>query len=410
MTRRQAVLRGVCVLAAAVMVAACGSSSSSGNSANSSGSSSQTIKVGLICTCSGAGGFGAFLVPDEEVYEAWANHVNAAGGIAGHRVQVITEDDAGNPGTSLSDAQSLISQHVDAIADVSDLDQTWASAVQSAGIPVVGVLTDEMTFGTNPDFYPEGQTQLSSIYAILATAKRAGDTNLANVYCAEAAICAQSVPAFKSTGQKIGLPVPYNAEVSATAPSYAAQCLAAKQQGIKGMFIGESSAIFIRIANDCQAQGYNPTFLQEGGAFSMNEASTPSLKDALWMEFPGYPLFGNNPQAKVADAAIEQYYPGLLEKTSLFEQLAFMAWSSGLLLQDAVKGGGLTAGTAPSPKEIVTGLDSLHGDTLQGLAPPLTFSSGKPTNPNCWFTARVQDGKPTLLDNGQTTCQSGSSS
>ena len=83
------------------------------------------IKVGMLCTCSGAGGFGADILPAKDVYQAWVNTVNAAGGIEGHQVQLIVKDDAGNPGTAVTNAQALINQHVTAIADVSILDQAF---------------------------------------------------------------------------------------------------------------------------------------------------------------------------------------------------------------------------------------------------------------------------------------------
>ena len=49
------------------------------------------IKVGFICSCSGSV-FGAFNVPAEDEYKAWASTVNASGGINGHPVQVIYKD------------------------------------------------------------------------------------------------------------------------------------------------------------------------------------------------------------------------------------------------------------------------------------------------------------------------------
>jgi ABC-type branched-subunit amino acid transport system substrate-binding protein len=47
---------------------------------------------------------GAILLPEAEVYKAWVNTVNASGGINGHQIHLITEDDASNPGTSASEA------------------------------------------------------------------------------------------------------------------------------------------------------------------------------------------------------------------------------------------------------------------------------------------------------------------
>lgn len=400
----------------ALVLAACSSSSKSTTSPTSvpspgSAASGSPIKVGVICYCSSSsGGLGAVFAPGLDVYKAWADTVNSSGGIAGHPVQLVVEDDGGNPSTSLNDAQTLISDHVVAIADMTTVDQSWASAVQSANIPVVGVLTYEQSFGTNPDFYPEAQTNDSAIYAVVSTAKTAGASSLANVYCAEAPACAQSVPAFESTGKKLGVPVTYNAEISATAPNYTAQCLAAQQDHVGAVFIGEPATITAKFANSCTQQGYKPLYVTEGAGFGMNVAAANGLKDSLWTEFPTLPFFASSPAVQEAKSAMDKKYAGVWENPTLFSQQDFMSWASGMLLVDAIKAGGLTQGGTATAAEVTKGLDSLHGDTVGGLTPPLTFTAGKPHTVDCWFTARVQNGTPSLVDNGKLSCESGSSS
>ncbi len=346
-------------------------------------------------------------MPAEDEYKAWASTVNASGGIGGHPVQVIYKDDANNPGLSLTDIQALISDHVVAIADTSNFDEAWAKTVQAANIPVVGGYSSNIPFGTNPDFYPVGQTNDSAIYAVINTVKSAGATNLANVYCAESPICAESVPAFKATGQQLGVPVVYNAEISGTAPNYTAQCVAADQKGVKSVFIGDASAIIVRVATDCSQQNFLPIYVQEMGGFGLNEAAAPGLKNALWLESPAIPFVATTPAVQAANAAMDKSYPGVRENKNLFVEDAFTLWISGALLEDAVKAGGLTAGATPTAAEVTTGLASLKGDTVDGMSPPLTFTPGKPHAVDCWFTARVQGGVTSVQNNGQVTCEHG---
>lgn len=406
MAATKKLLSVVGAMSIAILLVACGSgSSNSGSSTGSTSAGHAPIKVGVICSCSGGAGLGATIMPGEQLYKAWANTVNASGGISGHPIQLVTDDDGTNPSTGLSDARTLVSDHVVAVADLSVVDQAFAPVLQAANIPVVGVITYETPFGTNPDFFPEAQTNDSAIYAVLKTAKAAGATNLANVYCAEAPVCAQSVPAFKETGTKLGVPVPYNAEISATAPSYTAQCLAAEQQHVKSVFIGEPEPLVIRVAGDCTGQNYNPIYVTEGSGFGMNMASAPGLKQGLWTEFPALPFFASGPQVQAANAAMDKYYPGVRTNGSIFLEQDFLAWTSGMLLEDALKGGGLTPSAAPTAAEVLKGLYSLKGDTLGGLTSALTFSPGKPNTVDCWFTTRIENGTPTLLDNGQTSCQ-----
>ncbi len=398
------------VAAIALLLGACGSSSKPPASSPTSGGSPSSaasgtpIKVGLICSCSGSP-FGVFNVPAEDEYKAWADSVNAAGGINGHPVQLIVKDDANSPGTSVTDIQALISAQVVAIADTSNFDSAWASTVASANIPVVGGYSSGPPFSTSPDFYAEGQTNGSAIYAVLSTAKAAGATNLANIYCAESPICAQSVPAFTATGQQLGLPVVYNAEISATAPNYTAQCVAAQQKGVKSVFIGDASAIIVRVATDCAQQGYTPIYVQEAGGMSLSEASAPGLKSTLQLESPTLPFFATTSAVQASNAAMDKYFPGVRENNNVFTQDAFTLWISGKLLQDAIKAGGLTASGTPSAAEVTTGLQSLNGDTVGGLTSPLTFPAGQAHNVNCWFTARVSGGTATATNNNQPTCQ-----
>ena len=58
------------------------------------------IIVGLVCSCTGP--YASSLVGDEATYKAWASATNAAGGINGHKVDVIFSDDLSNPGVSLT--------------------------------------------------------------------------------------------------------------------------------------------------------------------------------------------------------------------------------------------------------------------------------------------------------------------
>ncbi len=174
---------------------------------------------------------------------------------------------------------------------------------------------------------------------------------MAFIYCAEAPVCAQSVPTFVSAGKQTGLPVNYTTAISATAPNYTAQCLAAKQKGVTALAIGEAAPILIRVSGDCNQQGDGPVYVSEGAGFALSETKSPGLKS-----------------------------------------------------------GGLSPGETPSSAEIITGLDSLKGDDLQGMAPPLTCTAGKATSVDCWFTGRIQDGSPELENNGQVSCDNSASS
>lgn len=406
----------IAAVALVVGVGACGSSSQSSTpttqGSTSQGSTSQgsqaaaasPVKVGMICTCTGQ--LSTDSAPMANVYRSWVNTVNGSGGIDGHPIDLTVADDAGAPGQSISAAQSLISKHVDAIVDNTTLDSAWESQVKAAGIPVIGMNLSDEVFNTDSDFYPDGQTTDAAVYSIVSTAKAAGATNIGVIYCAEAPTCEQLVPLVKSAAKQVGLPVVYSASISATAPDYTAQCVAAKSDHVTALALFDVSAPNIRFGTNCHQQSYDPIYVTEGFGYSDDQGQAPGLRQNLWSEYSTLPYWVNTAQVQAMDAAVDKYYPGIRNNTATWSQGVSSSWASGILLEDAVKAGGLTATATPSSSEIVSGLNALHGDDLQGWSPaPLTFTSGQDHSVDCWFTSHMQNGKPALANGSKPTCE-----
>lgn len=359
----------------------------------------------MICSCTGP--FGSDIADAGNVTRAWAQSVNASGGIDGHPIQLTVDDDGGNPGTSTTDLHALLSANVDLILDETPLDAAWATDASSAKVPVVGGNFSSEPFYTNPDFYPSGQTNDSIAYSVAATAQAAGAKTIAQLYCAEAPQCQQSVPLIKSAGQKLGVADVYNASISMTAPNYTAQCVAAQQAHAQALFIGDSPQAIARVGHDCTQQGYMPTYVTEGTGFGPPQETAPGLKDNLWQPFPVLPYFVDSPAVSAMNTVLDKYYPGM-RTGSNWSEYAVQAWTGGLLIEAAVKASGIGSSGTPSPAEITNGLNSLKGETLDGWSPPLTFTAGKPHPVDCWYTGRVQNSTASLANNGKLTCESGS--
>ncbi len=385
-------------------------SSASTTSGSATGAAPQAsgapIRVGFMCSCSGP--FGGDAVTSEDVFKAWADSANASGGIAGHPLQVTYEDDGSVPGTSASDAATLVSDKVDVIVDDTVLDDSWASTVKPSNIPVICIVIGTPCY-TNSDFYAAGQTGDSSASAAVSVAKEAGATNLGFLYCAEAPTCAQTASIVQGAGQQLGVPLVFKGSIAITAPNYTAQCLAAEQAHVSALFIADIQQPLERVGEDCARQNYNPIYVTEGTGFGMGQASSPGIEKNLWSEYSNLPFWVNTPAVQAMNAALDKYYPGLRTNTNLFSETSAESWPAGLLLADAVKGGNLSASGTPSSAEIVAGLESLHGDTLDGWSPPLTFAAGQPHSIDCWFVGHVSNGTPSLADNGKATCKSSSS-
>src|SRR5262249_40779792 len=86
------------------------SSTGSGSGRAATGTPS---KVGIMCSCTGAARVAEPLVTNG--YHAWAQATNDAGGINGHPIQLITEDDQATPGLAVTKAHELVSEGVVAV-------------------------------------------------------------------------------------------------------------------------------------------------------------------------------------------------------------------------------------------------------------------------------------------------------
>jgi branched-chain amino acid transport system substrate-binding protein len=421
--RRKAALRALGAVAAAIVIAACSSSASSTASSPAAASAAATasaaspasgsstaaatgspITVGIICDCTGA--FAGVLTDGAKVYQAWANTVNAAGGINGHPVKIDLVDDQSNPGNSLTDVENLVNQdHVAALLDETDLDETWASFAKAHNVPVIGANITEAPFYTNSDFYAEGATEDALFPGVIDAAKGAGATSIGLLYCAEAVQCQEGVAPMKQLSASMGLPLKYDGEISATAPNYTAQCVAAQQAGVTSLFIADIAAVAAKVAQDCSQQGYHPVYVLDGVDIDPQFPATPGLKDDLVGPVDDLPFYASSPVNTAMNAAIKKYYPGL-ESDINYTMAGANAWQSGLLLEAAAKAGGLTASATPTSAELITGLTSLKGETLDGTAPGLTYAAGKANPVDCWFTYQLKNGVFSLPNGTKQTCAS----
>ena len=357
--------------------------------------------IGGVCECTGPLGNnpGAF-----DAYKAWVDTVNASGGINGHPIKFMCFDDKSNPGLSVTDVHTLVqSDHVIAIVDATNVDQGWASYVQSANVPVVGSGNSTTPFFSNPDFYPEGQTQDAVIYSVVAVGKAAGGTNVGNIYCAEAVQCQEGVaPAQAGGAESWGCPSRWHWRSRPRHPNYTAACLAAQQAHTDSIFVADAYPVVDKVASDCAKQGYHPIWVADGLDLAPSFANIPG---GLYVNVTNVPYFANTPAIQTMNAAFDKYFPGMRNSSTFSEGTASM-WDSGLLFADAAKAGGLGAnGTTPTSAQLIKGLKSLHGDTLDGMAPPLTFTAGQPHPVDCWFEALMKNGKSSLPIGTQTVCE-----
>jgi branched-chain amino acid transport system substrate-binding protein len=348
------------------------------------------IPVGYICSCTSP--LGSSILVNRASYEAFVDYTNVHGGVDGHKIRLYVSDDGDNPSTSAAQVHTFVTQdHIVALASVSNSPQAWDTYLEGLHIPVVGTDGSAEDMFTQPDFFFPGQTDDSLPAAVALAAKKAGDKTFGVFYCAESPACQELLNPLKKVGSQYGVTLSYVAEISASAPSYAAQCLAAKQAGVKALFIGDAVSVVEAVATDCNQQGYDPTIIASDGAVGEGFEKTPGLDNNLLAFEPQIPFnVTNTPATRAMISAFKTYEPGLTSNPNYNGEVV-EAWTSGLLLAAGIESG--KPGAKITSAEILKGLDSLKGETLGGMSPPLTYHRGKPNTTDCWFWMTTHNGK-----------------
>jgi len=386
---------------AAVVLAACGSSSSSTgtatpSSANSTAPASKTtgapLILGVACSCSGPAASAFLEVPT--FIQAWTKWDDSQGGVEGHPIEVKLLDDAGAAATALQNAKALVQQdHVQAIVDMSNQDAAFQKYVETAGVPVVGGASYNSPAASSPDWFPTGGNLIAvGGYGLGAEAKAAGGSKYGVMYCAEAPVCGTfSAPFAKSLQTAVGgMSLAYNASIAASAPSYTAQCLAAKQAGVNALFIGDTPAVIPRVLTDCAQQGYTPKEYNLGGDVAQSVVQDSQANGMTVLQYSLPISVTSNPAGQLFHQIVDTYAPGIKSSPAYDDSLMWLM--SGLQLFRTVA---LAQHLTPTstPADVKTGLYGLKNETLGGIMAPTTYVKGKPTLINCWFTETVTDGK-----------------
>jgi branched-chain amino acid transport system substrate-binding protein len=405
-------------------IAACSSSSTASSTSTSGTPASSTAAPAATASTSGSAatgtpivigsvgtytqGTGGFTDPGEPAIEAWASWVNAHGGINGHPVKLIVEDNKGDQAQAVSMVKQLVQQdHVIAFVSNQDgsLNAGYASYLDQQKIPVLGgsVFTLQ-PWVSDPMFYPEGLTAIQDMSSLAISAKQLGITTVGSLACSEAAQCAAANTLAKGVFDGAGISDVYGGLVSSTATDYTASCLTAQQKGVKGLILLVPTASEGQvIAGDCQRQNYSPSYIIPGEAIGAGYLQSAAFNNAFTSS-PTLPWFSTAPATADFDAAMKQYAPSLnLSSSSVQEPLtATDAWVSGLMFQEAVTLSGVTG--IPTSADILAGLAKFKDETLGGMAAGLTYTN--PTNKieGCYFTIQIKSQQFTLPNGATPSC------
>jgi len=402
MMQHRTLIAAAAALTLALGVAACGSDSddSTGSSQASAAVKlppGDPIVIGSIGSYSGPQS--ASLGAADETIKAWQDHTNAEGGINGHPVKLVVVDDAGNPTKAAQLVKQLVEQDkVQAIVGAtSTVTESFQEYTSSKGVPVIGSAEFQQDYTTNPLFFPTGTQAVMFDYGLLVEAKKAGVTNIGVLPCAEVAACSLGVKLFQGLAQIVGVEVSYTQKITATQPSYTSECLAAKSKGVDGLAIIQNSQTVLRAATQCAQQGYEPKQLNVSATTGLAWEDQPSMEGVITTQSNPVLADESIPALKTFHEALDKYAPDVADGEQ-YNEIDSSVWAGGQVFKLAAERGKLTPKSTPA--DVLKGLYTFKNETVDGVAPPLTYVKGKPSFVTCWFPQTIKSGKFTPLTQG----------
>jgi branched-chain amino acid transport system substrate-binding protein len=346
----------------------------------------------------------------EDVVKAWLKaHKNQ---IAGHPAKLLSRDTKGDPAVAKQTVEEFIGDGAVAFVAASSTltENAYGDSVKAQGVPVVGGAAYSAVWFTNPMFYNTGTTVTDLLWGQAQAAADAGGKKVAQLLCNTSAACTGAKPLFDAAVKDNGMEIVSDQTADPTAPNYTAECLAAKNADADTF---RASGIALNnVVRDCNRQQYTPDYLSSEGQPAQQALAT----DAGFKDFNAvgaishFPYFQEYKQTKAFWSAMEkyasQYLPGGKQYAS-YGIGAAIAWSSMEALQLAIENSGVAATADVTSADIVKGLSMFQGETLDGLAPPLTFGDGTTANAEtkCYWQVTIKNQKYTPTNGFEVSCK-----
>jgi branched-chain amino acid transport system substrate-binding protein len=351
------------------------------------------IRIGALVDASGPASGGQANVPD--VLQAWADHVNAEGGVGGHPVEFVVEDTRGDAPTGSAAAESLIAD--DSISAVLIVDSSGEAAygpvLAEGGMPVIGGAGYNPTvWGALPNFFGI-TTSFPSVVNEQVIAAAAIDAEVvASAPCAEVPACAAAAPIFEAAAGALGIEYAGLIEIAGDAPNYTAECLEFINRGADFVQLSVPNAVALRLADECVLQGYDGWF----------GASAGTVQQSLYGEdirltggLHGFPWF-------VDDEPVV-HFREVMEEAGLTgaeygQPTATAAYATMELFKKTIEANiDVLSDDALGRDEVITAYGTVADETLDGLLPgPVTFTADAPALPvSCFWLYTAEGGEIT---------------
>lgn len=295
------------VLLVAVALSACGRSSSGGTAAGSGASSTPyTVMTWYSYTSQ--------IVPFPEsksAAEAAVDALNAAGGVAGRKIKLITCDDQFDPNKTVDCAREAVQDKVSAVVGASTIlePQEVYQLLQQAGIAYIG---------GDGDTPPEHQSTVTfsepgaagQFYGLVAAMAKAGDTKLAVVKC-EVANCTNVAQYVVAAAKKDNVTLVRQVTAAIATTNYTAAAAEAIRGGVNGVIFVGSPPQAVPLLEALHGQGFKGAFGAPATEFPPNYlTSLASNANNIYVCYDlSAPTDASNPGVSKFMAAMKKYEP-----------------------------------------------------------------------------------------------------
>jgi branched-chain amino acid transport system substrate-binding protein len=331
------------------------------------GGSKSEILLGSFGAASGILGAVTGTVPP--AIRAWSSYINAKGGLAGHPVRIILADDAGDPARTQAIVHQMVEQnHVVAFfAHYSFTVTGLEKYLESKGVPLIGGTGGDIAEDHSKVIYEPlmGADEGGAWGFLLAIAAQTDKKKIAVLYCREVAQCAKKIADMKAKLPYNGMNIVYETQVSLAQPDYTAEMIQAQRAGAEVVMTMVDSATLGRLAQSAHRQGYTPLF---SGPWNLDiDPTIASVSKELDGQFLGparTPMYQTSPKLADYREAMARYQP----KDAL-GGLGAAVFVFGKLLEKIAP----TFGPTVTGDQLITALNALHGEKLDGFLPGITF-------------------------------------
>jgi branched-chain amino acid transport system substrate-binding protein len=400
-SRRQRV-KGMWALAIAaalgLAVAACSSSSPS-SSGSQAGSSTQSVIRVMTVTQVGspAGNF----PQATDAAEARVKAINAAGGFAGHQIQLDVCNGQGNPNTEAGCVREAKANNDVAIVGSLTVFPGTYSLLKSTDIPLIGgwaILPQDFS---TPNVYHYTSGVPGWFGGMAALLKLAGAKTFATIECDSPACsyAAATVKQFAAMGGLTQVGVQSVPMGATDVDPVVAKVVAAHPQGI---VLAEDTQDVVPILASLQQAGYHGVLVSDTGAVN------PSAQAAAGTAANGLLLTSQvKARTDISDPAVRQFLAEMKaqDPKAVIDDNSEIVWGSWYLFQQL--GMKIPSGTAIDPKTISDALDNLKAPLATGVGAPFTTATKSPVEgaprlfSSAVFVQQIKDGKLVPYGSGE---------